>query len=279
MLEMIQSGTYIYGLAILAVIGVMTKFIAAIRYGKMEKQAAEAGLTHDTQIRLWKNKYENTYRISKGINDTGLFVERCLEQSKLWGLRLSAWDRMNRILCGVNLLLSMAVLTAEQKAGTQVSVMLGHFFTSLCISGLMIFFDFFFESAEKRQRVSVNLEEYFVNILSPRLQSGTEAITAEPEDSGAESRGTVDELRENLGLSRRVEPDRERRIESDRNLAPTDNRESRRERDIEYLKESLEKIAASREPERESRQERKLRQKREEDIRLIEDVLREYLRE
>ena len=279
MLEMIQSGTYIYGLAILAVIGVMTKFIAAIRYGKMEKQAAEAGLTHDTQIRLWKNKYENTYRISKGINDTGLFVERCLEQSKLWGLRLSSWDRMNRILCGVNLLLSMAVLTAEQKAGTQVSVMLGHFLASLCISGIMIFFDFFCETAEKRQRISVNLEEYFVNILSPRLQSGAETITAEPEGFRAEGRGSVEELRESLGLSRRGEQDRERRMESERDIVLTDDRDSRRERDTTHLKENLEKIAASREPERETRQERKLRQKREEDIRLIEDILREYLRD
>lgn len=279
MLEMIQSGTYIYGLAILAVIGVMTKFITAIRYGKLERQAAEAGLTHEAQIRLWKNKYENTYRISKGINDTGLFVERCLEQSKLWGIRISTWDRTNRILCGVNLLLSIVALTAEQKTGAQVSVMLGHFLTSLCISGMMIFFDFFCETADKRQRISVNLEEYFVNILSPRLQNGTETITAEPEVSEAESRGSVEELRESLGLSRRAEPNRERRMESERDNAPTDDRDSRRERDIEHLKESLEKIAASREPQRETRQERKLRQKREEDIRLIEEILREYLHE
>ena len=253
MLEMIQSGTYINGLAILAVIGVMTKFITAIRYGKLERQAAESGLTHDAQIRLWKNKYENTYRISKGINDTGLFVERCLEQCKLWGIRMSAWDRMNRILCGVSLLLSIIALTAEQKAGVQISMMLGHFLTALCISGMMIFFDFFCETADKRQRISVNLEEYFVNILSPRLQNGTEMITAEP--------------------------DRERRMESERDNAPTDDRDSRRERDTIHLKESLEKIAASREPERETRQERKHRQKREEDLRLIEDILREYLRE
>lgn len=279
MLEMIQSGTYIYGLAILAVIGVLTKLFATIRYGKLERQAAEAGLTHDTQIRLWKNKYENTYRISKGINDTGLFVERCLEQCKLWGIRMSVWDRMNRVLCGVSLLLSMVALTVEQRAGAQISVMLGHFLTSLCISGMMIFFDFFCETADRRQRISVNLEEYFINILSPRLQNGTETITAEPEVSRGESRGSVEELRESLGLSRRGKPDRERRADAERDSALTDERESQMERDIEQLKESLEKIAASREPERETRQERKLRQKREEDIRLIEDILREYLRE
>lgn len=277
MLEMIQSGTYIYGLAILAVIGVLTKFIVAMRYGKLERQAAEAGLTHDTQIRLWKNKYENTYRISKGVNDTGLFVERCLGQSKLWGMRISTWDRMNRILCGVSLLLSMAALTAEQKAGAQVSVMLGHFLTALCISGVMIFFDFFCETADKRQRIGVNLEEYFVNILSPRLQSGVETITAEPEVSRAESRGSVEELRETLGLSRRLEPDLERRPEPERDIVPTEVRESRIDRDITQLKESLEKIAASREPQRETRQERRNRRKMEEDIRLIEDILREYL--
>ncbi len=279
MLEMIQSGTYIYGLAILAVLGVLTKFFTAVRYGKLERQAAEAGLTHDTQIRLWKNKYENTYRISKGVNDTGLFVDRCLEQCKLWGIRMSAWDRTNRVLCGVSLLLSIVALTVEQKAGAQISVMLGHFLTTLCINGMMIFFDFFCETADKRQRISVNLEEYFVNILSPRLQNGTETITAEPEVSRAERRGTVEELRESLGLSRRGEPDRERGVESERDIAPTDDRDSRREREIEHLKESLEKSAASREPERETRQERKLRQKREEDIRLIEKILREYLRE
>ncbi len=259
MLEMIQSGVFIYGLAALAVIGVLSKLITAIRYGRVERQTREVGLARDTQIRLWKNKFENTYRMNKGVNDAGLFVERCLEQCKLWGIRMSVWDRLNRTLCGVNLLLGIVAITVEQKAGVEINEMLGHFLTTLCISGIMIFVDFFCETADKRQRIGVNLEDYFTNVLALRLQNSSETVTMEPENSRLEVRESVAELRESIGIQRREEFDRER--------------------DRESLKESLEKIAASREPERESRRERKHRERREEDVRLIEEILREYLRE
>lgn len=258
MLELIQSGVYIYGLATLAVIGVLSKVIMAIRYGKLERQACEVAITRDSNIRLWKNKFENTYRINKGMNDAGLFVERCLEQCKLLGVRMMVWDRVNRILCGACLLLGLVAVTVEQSAGSAVGQILSHFLTTVCICGLMVFVEFFCETADKRQRLSVNLEDYFTNVLSLRLQNGVETITAEPELIRSESREPMTDLRESKVMSRREERDRER--------------------DREDLRESLEKIAASREPEGESRRERKNRAKREEDARLIEEILREYLR-
>ncbi len=258
MLEMIQSGVYIYGLGALAVIGILSKLITAIRYGKLERQACEVAITRDNYIRLWKNKFENTYRINKGMNDAGLFVERCLEQCKLFGIRMVMWERINRILCGACLLLGLVAVTVEQSAGTEVSRMLSHFLTTVCICGTMVFVEFFCETTERRQRLGVNLEDYFTNVLSLRLQNGVETITAEPEPLRSESRDSLNDLRETKAMSRREEYERDR--------------------DRESLKESLEKIAASREPEGETRRERKNRAKREEDVRLIEEILREYLR-
>lgn len=258
MLEMIQSGAYIYGLAALAVIGILSKLITAIRYSKLERQACEVAITRDSYIRIWKNKFENTYRINKGMNDAGLFVERCLEQCKLWGIRMSVWDRLNRIICGAMLLLGIVAITIEQNAGQEVSLMLGHFLTTVCICGLMAFVEVFCDTADKRQRLGINLEDYFTNVLSLRLQNGAETITVEPETQRTEARESMADLRETKTVSRRDEFERER--------------------DRDSLKESLEKIAASREPEVESRRERKSRARREEDARLIEEILREYLR-
>jgi len=258
MLEMIKSGMFIYGLAVLAVVGVLTKLIATIRYGKMEKQAGEAAITRDNYIRLWKNRFENAYRINKGVRDAGLFVERCLDQCKLFGIRLSVWDRINRILCGVCLLLGMIAVTAEQRAQAGAGLILGHFLTMICICGVMLFVEYSCETGDRRQRIAVNLEEYFTNVLSTRLQNGAETVTAENESVRTEVRETVAELRENKTSHRRDDYEWERSRED--------------------LRESLEKIAASREPEEEPRRERKGRAKREEDARLIEEILREYLR-
>lgn len=258
MLEMIKSGMFIYGLAVLAVIGVLTKVVVTIRYSKLERQAGEAAVTRDNYIRLWKNRFENAYRINKGVNDAGLFVERCVEQCKLFGIRLAVWDRINRILCGTCMLLGMMAVTAEQRAEASAGLMLGHFLMTMCICGLMLLVEYFCETGDKRQRIGVNLEEYFTNVLSLRLQNGAETITAESEPNRTDIRETVSDFRENKAGNRREDYDREMSRDS--------------------LKESLEKIAASREPEEDSRRERKSRAKREEDARLIEEILREYLR-
>lgn len=258
MLEMIKSGMFVYGLAVLAVIGALAKIVATIRYSRLERQAAEAALTRDSYIRLWKNRFENTYRINKGITDAGLFVERCLNQCKLFGFRLCVWDRINRVLCGACLLIGVIAVTVEQKAQVGSGLILSHLLMTGCVCGVMLFVEYVCETGDKRQRIGVNLEDYFANVLLQRLQNGMETVTAVPEPIRPEPNGTVAELRENIAAQRREEYERERTRES--------------------LKESLEKIAASREPAEESRRERKQREKREEDVRLIEEILKEYLR-
>ena len=259
MMEMIKSGMFVYGLAVLAVIGTLAKIVATIRYSRLERQATEAALTRDSYIRLWKNKFENTYRINKGITDAGLFVERCLNQCKLFGLKLCIWDRINRVLCGASLLIGVIAVTAEQKAQAGSGLILSHLLMTGCVCGGMLFVEYVCETGDRRQRIGVNLEDYFANVLLQRLQNGVETVTAVPEPiRQQESGGTVAELRESLAAQRREDYERERTRES--------------------LKESLEKIAASREPAEESRRERKQREKREEEARLIEEILREYLR-
>ena len=97
MLTFIESGAFVYVLAAVAAVGMITKLLSAVRYSRLEHHTEDVGLTQDTYIRLWKNKFENAYRINKGMNDPELFVERCINQCKLLGLSLGRWDRLNRI--------------------------------------------------------------------------------------------------------------------------------------------------------------------------------------
>ena len=268
MLTFIESGAFIYLLAAIAAVGMITKLLSAVRYSRLEHHAEDVGLTQDSYIRLWKNKFENAYRINRGMNDPELFVERCINQCKLLGLSLGRWDRLNRILCSVCLALSAAAVTVEVRGGVETNLVLDHFLTSVSICSLMVFIEVFCETGGKRQRIGLNLTEYFVNTLSHRLKNNTETVTAEPDSFRRELRERNSDLK-----TEKVEADeaaREKRAVS----REDDLYETERE---QLLRESLERIAASREPQ-ESRREKHRREKREEDVRLIEEILREYLK-
>lgn len=281
MLAFIESGVFIYVLAAIAGVGIIAKLVSAVRFSKLERQAEDVAATRDIYIRLWKNKFENAYRINKGMNDPELFVERCMNQCKLMGIHLFKWDRLNRVLCSVCLVASAAIVTYEVREGFETSLVLGHFLTSLSICSLMVFIEVFCETGEKRQRIGLSLTDYFVNTLSHRLQMGTETVTAETEvgskldlreemtEEKAENKDAL--LREDL-RRRDLHRDEQRRGEN------SQDRDRIRERDRDSLKESLERIAASREPEEDDRRDRRSRSKREEDVRLIEEILREYLK-
>lgn len=267
MLTFIESGAFVYVLAAVAAVGMITKLLSAVRYSRLEHHTEDVGLTQDTYIRLWKNKFENAYRINKGMNDPELFVERCINQCKLLGLSLGRWDRLNRILCSVCLALGAAAVTIEVRGGVETNLVLDHFLTSVSICSLMIFIEVFCETGGKRQRIGLNLTEYFVNTLSHRLKNNTEMVTAEPESFRRELRergdaktekANSDELAKEMKLFSRDE----------------DSYEAERE---QILRESLERIAASREPQ-EPRREKRRQARREEDVRLIEEILREYLK-
>ena len=260
MLAVIESGIFLYVLAALAGLGIVSKLVCTIRYSRMERQAEDVPAAKDTYIKLWKNKFENTYRINKGMNDAGLFVERCINQCKMLGILLTRWDRLNRVLCGISLLLGLTAVTIGERGGLSTALVLDHLLVTLSICGLMLFVEFFCETGDKRQRIGLDLEEYFVNTLSHRLQLSVETVTAESEPTPAQAPvRTADEMRsEPYEKLRRDEP--------------------RKESARDSLKESLERIAASREPEEEDRRSKRSRNSREEDVRLIEEILREYLR-
>lgn len=268
MLTFIESGAFIYVLAAVAAVGMITKLLSAVRYSRLEHHAEDVGLTQDSYIRLWKNKFENAYRINKGMNDPELFVERCINQCKLFGLSLGRWDRLNRILCSVCLALSAAAVTIEVRGGVETNLVLDHFLTSVSICSLMVFIEVFCETGGKRQRIGLNLTEYFVNTLSHRLKNSAETVTAESE-------GFRRELRERKNETKMEKTDADELTGENRAILREDDLyETERE---QLLKESLERIAASREPQ-ETRREKRRRTKREEDVRLIEEILREYLK-
>ena len=287
MLAFIESGVFIYVLAAIATVGIITKLVSAVRYSRLERQAEDITVTRDTYIRLWKNKFENAYRINKGMNDTDLFVERCMNQCKLLGIHLFKWDRLNRVLCSVCLVLSAAIVTFEVRSGFETGLVLGHFLTSLSICSLMVFIEIFCETGEKRQRIGLNLTDYFVNTLLHRLQTGMETVTAEADTSSKlDLREQLTEARkDNKDALLREELHREelhredaRRGEIRQDRDRTRDKDRGQDRSRDSLKESLERIAASREPEDDDRRDRRSHSKREEDVRLIEEILREYLK-
>ena len=104
--------------------------------------------------------------------------------------------------------------------------------------------------------------------MSHRLKNSAETVTAESE-------GFRRELRERKNETKTEKTDADELTRENRAILREDDLyETERE---QLLKESLERIAASREPQ-ETRREKRRRTKREEDVRLIEEILREYLK-
>lgn len=312
MLEFLQTGKALYVLAVLCGVGVITRWLTRNLYKRLIKESDNMSLTKNKGLRAFRQKTETTYQINQGIPKVRPYLERQMYDFKYMGITLHGWNMFSNQMTLWCFLAGGAAAFASYWFRTDpyyivlygsVGIMAG-LFTILVDHGAGI--------SEKRQQLFAALDNYLENTLIYRLDQDREEMQAIPGPhletrenirtiypssarNGAENEPEPDKkadrrsVRQRLRAEHMEKPLRGRsqkqpleefsdEIEevSGRGEGPGEMKGSRR--DVDYLKRSLEQIAASREKGRGSRKgEDWLKDLSPDELKLIGEILQEYL--
>lgn len=292
MLQFLESGKALYVLTAICLLGVLSRFTARSLYKRLIKETDNMTLTKNRYMRELKQKTENTYRLNQGIHNTKAYLEKQLYGYRFAGLSLNGWTSFAgqmTLLCF--LAGGVAAFGAYWfRCDNYYIVLYG---SMGIITGLFtMLIDYGVNLSEKKQQLVVALQDYMENSLFNRLtkETGTSINIMEDEPREGARGGSRDSIR---AISRpdrterataTKEPEaapqpakRERTARAGRKeLAPqqeSDVVNSRR--DIDYLKRSLEQIAASREKNRSEGD--WVKGLTPDEMQLVGDILKEYL--
>ncbi len=314
MLEILQTGKALYVLAAFCGIGVITRWLTRNLYKRLIKESDNMTLTKNKCLRTFKQKTEATYQMNQGIPRIKPYLERQMYDFRYMGVTLHGWNIFSNQLTLWCFLAGGGAAFASYWYRTDpyyivlygsVGIMAG-LFTILVDHGAGI--------SEKRQQLFAVLDNYLENTLIYRLDQdrdefdGISGPHLEPRENirsiyptatrgGAEIEVESDKksdrrnARQRLKAERPEKPARNRSqsqqieeypdemdAELDRGEKNASQEITGSRRDVDYLKRSLEQIAASREKERNNRAgEDWMKDLNPEELKLIGEILQEYL--
>ncbi len=293
----LASAIPVYSMAVITVLGILGTWATGIYYRQMINQTENMMSARHSFLLQMKNRFENTYRVNKGINDVPLFVDKQLTGNRFLGISTEKTGRASQkagLLC---LIFGGAVTLLQQVNGFQtgqVATSLG--ITLFCsLTGLCVYYLSDMESTQEHLRIQ--LEEYFTNTLTKRLANSREdeKVLARSErrpESGRADNGRLESIRadgsrqDNSRLESRKKKGalsgaffsevQDDHAETDSMVKGNmDSEEENRftEEDLQYLRQSLERIAAGKDRSLGSEKKHHFSAKEE---KIIDDILREY---
>lgn len=284
MLEFLQSGKALSVLAVIGLIGLVSKLITRNLYRRLLKDTENMAMTRNKNLKLLKQKLENTYRVNQNIVNSRAYLDKLMYEFRFLRLSLDTWDNVSRQMVLLGLLAGGAgsYFSYWYRIDSYYIVM---YASAAALAGLFLtFVDSSFNISQKKQQLETILLEYVDN--SVFVRAARENVSRERNSNSADRERTNDRglfstedreqfIRENEikdGLVRE-EPTRRASVRSlrsrnskaedllrtvrsmkDEAEDETGNRErgsSAARRDIDSLKQSLDQIAASRERTRE----------------------------
>lgn len=280
MLEFLQTGKALYVLAALCGVGVITRWLVRNLYKRLIKESDNMTLTRNKSLRVFKQKTETAYQINMGIPKVKPYLERQMYDFKYLGVSLHGWNTFSGqmtlwcFLAGGGL----AFVSYWYRTDPYYIVLYGSagiftgLFTILVDQGAGV--------TEKRQQLFASLDNYLENTLIYRLdmEKGEmrEILPAEmdtEQDKRAERRGARQRVRNG-----QQEKPLEKQVISRRKERLPEEAGTFSKNDADFLKHSLEQIAAGREKEKDSRpREDWLKELNPEELKLVGEILQEYL--
>uniref|UniRef100_UPI0006D069D0 hypothetical protein n=1 Tax=Clostridium sp. NkU-1 TaxID=1095009 RepID=UPI0006D069D0 len=312
MLEFLQTGKALFVLAALCGIGIVTRWLTRNLYKRLIKESDNLTLTKNKSLRAFKQKTENTYQMNQGIPKVKPYLERQMYDFKYMGVTLHGWNMFSNqmtlwcFLAGGGL----AFASYWYRTDSYYIVLYG---SAGIMAGLFtILVDHGAGIVEKRQQLFASLDNYLENTLIYRLdleredlqaisgphvetrenirsiysQSSKSGAEDEPEQdkktdrrSARQRNGTLEKPLRNRSQKQSMEVFSEASGEvPERGEIQAQPELKNSRRDVDYLKRSLEQIAASRERERGGRQgEDWLKDLSPDELKLIGEILQEYL--
>lgn len=274
MLHLLETGNAIYVLAAVCILSLASKLITRNLYKRLIKETDNMTLTKNKYLRTLKQKAENTYRVNQGISNTRAYLEKQLYNFKFFGLSLNGWSGFSTQLTLLCFLGGCAGAFAAYwyRLDSYYIVLYGA--TGILAGLLSTLFDSGINLPERKQQLVVSLQDYMENSFFSRIEQGR---TEEPEPQeivqGRHKKGHALEHAAAEQTSTAKRPLRGRR-EPEPVVEASDKEVSGRS-DIDYLKRSLEQIAAGREKSRS--EDNWVKDLNPEEIKVIGDILREYL--
>lgn len=297
-----------YGNVLLAVIcflGIAGTWMAGRRYRRLIREMENLSGGQSKYLKQMRNKFETSYRINRGVNNVGLFVERNVGEFRFLGIRLYRLENMAARAGSLAFLLGCGAALFSYREGMAIDTVRLNLALSLLISAAALLYWKNANVGRRARDFCIHIQDYLENVLASRL-----AATAPRETGGADmpvkeygekpAGETVQAAEEVTKVS--GEPVRfsgEESMSAGKGLKPAEggglsasgaasfkepadyepaygDRESHRE-EIDYLRQSLDRIASGREPQaEEERRKRKKPRLSPEEQGLIEDILREY---
>lgn len=288
MLQLLETGKALYVLAAICLMGMVTRVIARNLYKRLIKETDNMTLTKNRYLRELKQKTENTYRLNQGIHNTQAYLEKQLYGYRFAGLSLHGWTSLSGQLTLLCLLAGGGAAFASYwyRCDNYYIVLYG---SVGLLSGLLtMLVDYGVNLSGKHQQLLNSLQDYMENSLFNRLAKETApAVVLEEEEPRESARsGSRESIRSINRLERAAAkeaepvapaPVKQRNGRMARKAVEPEPEQTvvNSKRDIDYLKRSLEQIAASREKNRAEPD--WVKGLTPEEMQLVGDILKEYL--
>lgn len=234
MLSFLKDGNLFYVAAALCLIGAVGKWLASQKYRRLMKQGENLGSAKDKQLRQLKGRFENACRVNGKVPNVEAFVDRGLLEYRFLWTSLEKTDRIGRRMGVVLLFLGGGCAWIGYRAGWGSEAAMAQLFMGAGMAALLFLWDLFLDTGEKRRILGTILTDYFENSLGIRLSFRRGEETEDGEELLSE----------------------------------------REENDLAYLKQSLDRIATSREETESNCLTHRLTAEEE---KLIQEILKEYL--
>lgn len=274
MLQLLETGKALYVLAAVCILSLAGKLITRNLYKRLIKETDNMTLTKNKYLRTLKQKTENTYRVNQGISNTRVYLEKQLYGFRFMGLSLNGWSGFSTQMTLLCFLAGCVGAFAAYwyRLDSYYIVLYGA--TGIMTGLLCTLFESGNNVSEKRQQLLVSLQDYMENTFFGRLDQGrTEEPAPQEITQGRTKKGRASERAAVEQATTAKRPLRGRR-EPEPMVEASDKEDASR-RDVDYLKRSLEQIAAGREKNRSD--DNWVKDLNPEEIKVIGDILREYL--
>ncbi|MBT9776140.1 hypothetical protein GPL15_06425 [Clostridium sp. MCC353] len=275
MQQFLETGKALYLLAAICLLGMFGRLITRNLYKRLIKETDNMTLTKNKYLRDLKQKTESTYRLNGGIRNIRAYIEKQMYGYRFMGISLNGWGNVSAQLMFLNFFAGgvLAFASYWYRCDSYYVVLYGSagillgMFTMMVDSGLNL--------TERRQQLLAGMQDYMENTLLFRLsqESKTDILNEEESTVQENTRNSTRERTGSTGLPERKRGGRNRREQVQ--VQTAEAADTTAKRDVDYLKQSLEQIAASRE--KRKADDSWIKELNPEELQLIGEIIREYL--
>lgn len=265
--KFLASAIPVYVMAAITVLGVLATWATGIYYRQMINQTENMMSARHSFLLQMKNRFENTYRVNKGIDDIPLFVDRQIKGNRFLWISAETAGKASQKAALLCLMLGGAVTVLQQVNGFEVRQVVTSLSITLFCSVIGMSVYLLSDMEQEQEQLRIQLEDFFTNTFAKRMVNAREEEKVLTRTENKRKKSAVkDKFFSDV---------QEKREEEEAVEKQNTNTEEERftEEDLQYLRQSLERIAAGRDRNLGNGKKHRFSEKEE---KVIDDILKEY---